>query len=180
MTVDYREAYGLHASNGILFNHESPRRGETFLTRKVTRGVSAIVAGVADKLYLGNLEAQRDWGYAPEYVEAMWRMLQQDEPGDYVVATGEMHTVREFVEVAFDLVGLDWHDYVEIDPKYFRPTEVEELRGDASRAQKTLGWQPTTTFADLVRLMLAADLWEAGMEPLANRVGGARVAAAGR
>jgi GDPmannose 4,6-dehydratase len=165
MTVDYREAYGMHASNGILFNHESPRRGETFLTRKVTRGVSAIVAGKADKLYLGNLDAKRDWGYAPEYVEAMWRMLQQDEPGDYVVATGEMHTVREFVSVAFGLVGLDWERYVEIDPRYFRPTEVDELLGDASRAHRILGWKARTTFDDLVRIMLASDLREAGLDP---------------
>ena len=134
MTVDYRDAYGLHASNGILFNHESPRRGATFLTRKVTRGVAAIVAGSAQTLYLGNLDARRDWGYAPEYVEAMWRMLQQDEPSDYVIATGEMHTVREFVERAFALVGLDWQAHVEIDPRYFRPTEVDELCGDASKA----------------------------------------------
>ena len=171
MTTDYRDAYGIHASNGILFNHESPRRGATFLTRKVTRGVAAIVAGTADKLYLGNLDAQRDWGYAPEYVEAMWRMLQQDEPGDYVVATGEMHSVREFVEVAFDLVGLDWNDCVEIDPRYYRPTEVEELLGDASRAERELGWKSTTTFDDLVRLMLEADLREAGLGDVADRVG---------
>lgn len=170
MTVDYREAYGIHASNGILFNHESPRRGATFLTRKVTRGVAAIVAGTADKLYLGNLDAQRDWGYAPEYVEAMWRMLQQDDPGDYVIATGEMHSVREFVEVAFRLVGLDWKDYVEIDPRYFRPTEVEELRGDASRAERVLGWWSTTTFDGLARLMLESDLREAGLDDAADRV----------
>ena len=165
ITVDYRDAYGIHASNGILFNHESPRRGATFLTRKVTRGVSAIVAGTADKLYLGNLDAKRDWGYAPEYVEAMWRMLQQDEPGDYVIATGAMHTVREFVEVAFDLVGLDWQQYVEIDPRYFRPTEVDELLGDPSKAKRELGWEPATAFDDLVRLMLEADLREAGLDP---------------
>lgn len=177
MTVDYRDAYGLHASNGILFNHESPRRGETFLTRKVTRGVAAIVAGTQEKLFLGNLDAQRDWGFAPEYVDAMWRMLQHDEPGDYVVATGEMHTVREFVDVAFDLVGLDWQDYVEIDPRYFRPTEVEELRGDASKAERELGWKPQTTFAELVRLMLAADLREAGLVPMADRVSDAPVVA---
>jgi len=170
MTVDYREAYGIHASNGILFNHESPRRGATFLTRKVTRGVAAIVAGTAEKLYLGNLDAQRDWGYAPEYVEAMWRMLQQDDPGDYVIATGEMHSVREFVEVAFRLVGLDWKDYVEIDPRYFRPTEVEELRGDASRAERVLGWWSTTTFDGLARLMLESDLREAGLDDAADRV----------
>jgi GDPmannose 4,6-dehydratase len=155
----------MHASNGILFNHESPRRGETFLTRKVTRGVAAIVAGRADKLYLGNLDAKRDWGYAPEYVEAMWRMLQQDEPGDYVIATGEMHAVREFVSVAFGLVGLDWERYVEVDPRYFRPTEVDELCGDASRARRTLGWVATTGFDGLVRIMLEADLRDAGLEP---------------
>jgi GDPmannose 4,6-dehydratase len=173
MTADYRDAYGIHASNGILFNHESPRRGETFLTRKVTRGVAAIVAGTQEKLYLGNLDAQRDWGYAPEYVEAMWRMLQQDEPGDYVIATGEMHSVREFVAAAFSLIGLDWQDHVEIDPRYFRPTEVEELRGDASRAERVLGWRPTTTFDGLVRLMLEADLREAGLAEMADRVAAA-------
>jgi GDPmannose 4,6-dehydratase len=169
MTIDYRDAYGIHASNGIMFNHESPRRGATFLTRKVTRAIAAIVAGKADKLYLGNLDAKRDWGYAPEYVEAMWRMLQQDEPGDYVVATGEMHTVREFVRVAFGHVGLDWERYVEIDPRYFRPTEVHELCGDASKAASDLGWRPHTTFADIVRLMLDADLREAGLEPADHR-----------
>ena len=170
ITVDYRDAYGMHATNGILFNHESPRRGATFLTRKVTRGVAAIVAGSAQTLYLGNLDARRDWGYAPEYVEAMWRMLQQDEPGDYVIATGEMHTVREFVERAFALVGLDWERYVEIDPRYFRPTEVDELCGDASKAERELGWRPTTTFEGLVRLMLSADLWEAGLDPAEHLV----------
>jgi GDPmannose 4,6-dehydratase len=165
MTVDYREAYGMHASNGILFNHESPRRGETFVTRKITRGIAAIVAGDADKLYLGNLDAKRDWGYAPEYVEAMWRMLQQDEPGDYVVATGEMHTVREFVSRAFALVGLEWERHVEIDARYFRPTEVDELRGDPSRARRALGWEARTTFDGLVRIMLEADLRDAGLDP---------------
>ena len=134
------------------------------------------MAGTADKLYLGNLDAQRDWGYAPEYVDAMWRMLQQDEPGDYVVATGEMHTVREFVEVAFDLVGLDWKDYVEIDPRYFRPTEVEELRGDPSKAERELGWKAQTTFAQLVRLMMAADLRDAGLAPMARKVAGSSAA----
>ena len=167
ITVDYRDAYGIHASNGILFNHESPRRGATFVTRKITRGVAAIVAGSRDKLYLGNLDAKRDWGYAAEYVEAMWRMLQQDEPGDYVIATGEMHSVREFVEVAFGLVGLDWSDYVEIDPRYYRPTEVEELLGDASKAERVLGWRPQTTFTELVRIMIEADLWEAEVEGIA-------------
>jgi GDPmannose 4,6-dehydratase len=176
ITVDYRDAYGLHASNGILFNHESPRRGATFVTRKVTRGVAAILAGHADKLYLGNLEARRDWGYAPEYVEAMWRMLQQDEPSDYVIATGEMHTVREFVERAFALVGRDWKTHVEIDPRYLRPTEVDELCGDASKAARELGWRPTTTFEGLVRLMLEADLSEAGLDPAEHLVAAPAVA----
>ena len=173
ITVDYRDAYGIHASNGILFNHESPRRGATFVTRKITRGIAAIVAGTQDKLYLGHLDAQRDWGYAAEFVEAMWLMLQQDEPGDYVIATGEMHSVREFVQIAFGLVGLDWNDYVEIDPRYYRPTEVEELLGDASRAKRALGWVPKTTFDHLVRIMLEADLWEAGIEGIAGREGAA-------
>jgi GDPmannose 4,6-dehydratase len=167
MTVQYRDAYGLFAANGILFNHESPRRGATFVTRKVTRGVAAILAGKADKLYLGNLDARRDWGYAPEYVEAMWLMLQHDRPDDFVIATGEMHSVREFVELAFELVGRDWNDFVEIDPRYLRPTEVDELEGDASKAAEQLGWRPRTTFAELVRLMLAADLREAGVDPAA-------------
>ena len=165
MTIQYREAYGIFASNGILFNHESPRRGPTFVTRKVTRGVAAILAGTLDKLYLGNLDAQRDWGFAPEYVDAMWRMLQHDQPDEFVVATGEMHTVREFVELAFRLVGLDWEEHVAIDPRYFRPTEVEELCGDATKARTVLGWEPTTTFPELVRIMLAADLLEAGLDP---------------
>jgi GDPmannose 4,6-dehydratase len=165
MTIQYRDAYDLFAANGILFNHESPRRGATFVTRKVTRGIAAILAGTQEKLYLGNLDARRDWGYAPEYVEAMWLMLQQPEPDDYVVATGEMHTVREFVELAFSLVGRDWKDHVEIDPRYFRPTEVDELCGDASKARERLGWQPRTTFTELVGLMLAADLAEAGLDP---------------
>jgi GDPmannose 4,6-dehydratase len=170
MTVDYRDAYGMHASNGILFNHESPRRGATFLTRKVTRGVAAILAGTQETLYLGNLGARRDWGYAPEYVEAMWLMLQQDEPGDYVIATGEMHTVREFVELAFGLVGLDPTRHVEIDERYLRPTEVDELCGDAGKAAAVLGWRPRTTFEALVRLMLEADLHEAGLETAAERL----------
>jgi GDPmannose 4,6-dehydratase len=164
MTVQYREAYGLFATNGILFNHESPRRGATFVTRKVTRGVAAILAGAESKLYLGNLDARRDWGYAPEYVEAMWLMLQHDQPDDFVIATGEMHSVREFVELAFSLVGLDWQSYVEIDPRYFRPTEVDELCGDASKARQMLGWSPTTRFADIVRRMLEADLAERGLD----------------
>ncbi len=164
MTVQYREAYGMHASNGILFNHESARRGATFVTRKITRGIAAILAGTESKLYLGNLDARRDWGHAPEYVEAMWLMLQQPEPDDYVVATGEMHSVREFLELAFSLVGRDWQDHVEIDPRYFRPTEVDELRGDATKARLRLGWEPRTTFPALVRLMLASDLAEAGLD----------------
>ncbi len=158
MTVQYREAYDLFACNGILFNHESPRRGETFVTRKITRGIAAILAGKEQKLYLGNLDAKRDWGYAPEYVEAMWLMLQQDRPRDYVIATGEAHSVREFVEEAFRLVGLDWEDHVEIDARYFRPTEVDELLGDPSDAANELGWRSKTTFKELVRIMLRADL----------------------
>jgi GDPmannose 4,6-dehydratase len=165
MTIQYREAYNLFACNGILFNHESPRRGATFVTRKVTRGVAAILAGHEEALYLGNLDAQRDWGYAPEYVEAMWLMLQQPEPDDYVVATGEMHSVRELVETAFGLVGLDWQAHVKIDPRYLRPTEVDELRGDASKAARILGWTPRTRFAELVRIMLAHDLRDAGLDP---------------
>jgi GDPmannose 4,6-dehydratase len=164
MTVEYREAYGLHASNGILFNHESPRRGGTFVTRKVTRGVAAILAGTQEHLFLGNLEAKRDWGYAREYVEAMWLMLQQSAPDDFVVATGEMHSVRELCEVAFSAVGLDWERHVRVDERYFRPTEVEELRGDASKASSVLGWRATTTFRDLVLLMLEYDLADAGVE----------------
>jgi GDPmannose 4,6-dehydratase len=165
MTVDYREAYSLHASNGILFNHESPRRGGTFVTRKVTRGVAAILAGTQEHLFLGNLDAKRDWGFAREYVEAMWLMLQQPEPDDYVIATGETHSVRELCDVAFALVGLDWAQYVRLDERYLRPTEVDQLCGDASKARQRLGWQARTTFPDLVRLMLEYDLAEAGMEP---------------
>jgi GDPmannose 4,6-dehydratase len=164
MTVHYREAYGLFACNGVLFNHESPRRGGTFVTRKITQAIASIVAKKQERLYLGNLEAKRDWGYAREYVEAMWQMLQQDEPDDYVLATGEMHSVREFAEAAFACAGLDWHDYVEVDPRYFRPTEVDELCGDASKARDQLEWRPQTTFNDLVRIMLAHDLHAAGIE----------------
>jgi GDPmannose 4,6-dehydratase len=167
MTVQYREAYGLFATNGILFNHESPRRGETFVTRKVTRGVASILAEAETKLYLGNLDARRDWGYAPEYVEAMWLMLQQDQPDDFVIATGEMHSVRDFVKLAFSLVGLDWEQYVEIDPRYFRPTEVDELCGDASKARQVLGWASKTSFDEIVRSMLQADLAERGLDPSA-------------
>jgi GDPmannose 4,6-dehydratase len=166
MTVQYREAYGLFAVNGILFNHESPRRGGTFVTRKITRGIAAILSGKEQKLFLGNLDARRDWGYAPEYVEAMWRMLQVDEPTDYVIATGEMHSVREFVEAAFSEAGLDWTAHVEVDPRYFRPTEVDELCGDASKASAELDWRPSTGFRDLVRIMVEADLVEAGLDPM--------------
>ena len=157
-TVNYREAHGLFACNGILFNHESPRRGETFVTRKITRAVAHIQAGLQDKLYLGNLDAQRDWGYAKEYVEAMWLMLQQPEPDDYVIATGETHSVREFVEVAFQHAGLDWERHVEIDSRYFRPTEVDVLVGDASKARRKLGWEPRVKFPELARLMVDADI----------------------
>jgi GDPmannose 4,6-dehydratase len=158
ITVNYRESYGLHASNGILFNHESPRRGETFVTRKITRAVAHIKAGLQDKLFLGNLDAKRDWGYAKEYVEAMWLMLQQEKPDDYVIATNETHSVREFLEIAFDHVGLDWNQHVEIDPRYYRPAEVELLIGDYSKAKRQLGWAPKTRFVDLVKLMVDADV----------------------
>lgn len=156
--VNYREAYGMFAVNGILFNHESPRRGETFVTRKITRAVARIKAGLQDRLYLGNLDAVRDWGYAPEYVEAMWRMLQHDEPTDYVVATGVPATVRQFVETAFAHAGLDWNEYVRYDPKYERPTEVDALIGDASKARETLGWRPTVLVDELARIMVDADV----------------------
>lgn len=163
MTVNYRESYGLFGCNGILFNHESPRRGETFVTRKITRAVAHILAGKQDKLYLGNLDARRDWGFAGEYVEAMWTMLQQDQPDDYVIATGETHSVRDFLGEAFGAVGLNWEDHVEIDPKYNRPTEVTCLVGDASKAAATLGWQPRVRFPQLVRIMLDADLAAVGL-----------------
>ncbi|MBA3688262.1 MAG: GDP-mannose 4,6-dehydratase [Chloroflexi bacterium] len=165
MTIQYREANGLFASNGILFNHESPRRGPTFVTRKITRAIAAIVAGRQEKVYLGNLDARRDWGYAPEYVEAMWRMLQHDEPDDFVIATGETHSVREFLDTAFRLVGREADDHVVIDARYLRPTEVDELCGDASKAARLLGWRPTTSFDQLVRIMVEADLQEAGVDP---------------
>jgi GDPmannose 4,6-dehydratase len=158
ITVNYREAYGLHASNGILFNHESPRRGETFVTRKITRAVAHIKAGLQEKLYLGNLDAKRDWGYAKEFVEAMWLMLQQDQPDDYVIATHETHSVREFLEVAFGHAGLDWQKHVDFDAKYSRPTEVDLLIGDYSKARKKLGWEPKTRFAELAKLMVDADV----------------------
>ncbi len=155
---NYRESYDMFVCNGILFNHESPRRGETFVTRKITRAVARIKAGIQKKLYLGNLDAQRDWGYAPDYVEAMWMMMQQETPDDYVIATGETHTVREFLEEAFTLAGLDWEKYVEIDSKYFRPAEVDLLIGDAAKARQQLGWEPKVTFKELVKIMVAADI----------------------
>ena len=189
MTVNYREAYGLFAVNGILFNHESPRRGETFVSRKITRAVGRIRQGLQERLYLGNLEARRDWGYAKDYVEAMWRMLQQDQPRDYVVATGESHTVREFCERAFGRAGwtLVWQGsgasergvdatsgrvLVEVDPSYLRPTEVAHLRGDASRAREELGWKPAVGFGELVALMTDADLDLAAREAAAGRAAG--------
>ena len=168
-TVNYRESYDLFACNGILFNHESPRRGETFVTRKITRAVAYIKAGLQRKLFLGNLDAKRDWGYAPEYVEAMWRMLQQDKPDDYVIATGETHSVSEFCEEAFRHAGLDWREYVEIDKRYFRPAEVDILVGDASKAKKLLGWEPKVRFRELVRLMVDADVAMLG-DKLAGKV----------
>jgi GDPmannose 4,6-dehydratase len=158
ITVNYRESYGLHATSGILFNHESPRRGETFVTRKITRAVARIKAGLQEKLFLGNLEAKRDWGYAPEYVEAMWRMLQQDKPEDYVVATGETHTVQEFLDVAFARAGLDPKKHVAFDERYLRPAEVDLLIGDASKAKKKLGWEPRVKFKDLAEIMVDADI----------------------
>jgi len=167
VTVNYREAYNLFACNGILFNHESPRRGETFVTRKITRAVAAIKLGIQNKLYLGNLEAKRDWGYAKDYVEAMWLMLQQDQPSDYVIATGETHTVREFAEVAFSHVGLDYQQYVEVDPKYFRPAEVDLLIGDPSKAKKVLNWEPKVRFKELAQMMVDAD-----MEDLKSKISG--------
>lgn len=168
LTVNYRESYGLHASSGILFNHESPRRGETFVTRKITRAATRIKLGLQDALYLGNLDAKRDWGYAKEYVEMMWLMLQQDQPDDYVVATGETHSVREFVEEAFACLDLDWKEYVKYDARYERPAEVELLIGDSSKAKKQLGWEPKVTFKELTKIMVDADMKlaeeEAGMK----------------
>lgn len=158
ITVNYRESYGMHACCGILFNHESPRRGETFVTRKITMGVARVKLGLQEKLYLGNLDARRDWGFAGDYVRAMWSMLQQDTADDYVIGTGESHSVREFVEAAFSHVGLDWKEHVSIDPRYFRPAEVDDLRADASKARTILGWEPTVGFVDLVRMMVDADV----------------------
>lgn len=165
ITMNYRESYGMHASNGILFNHESPRRGIEFVTRKITDGVARIAAGKATELALGNLDAQRDWGFAGDYVEAMWLMLQRDEPDDYVVATGETHSVREFIEVAFGRAGLDWEKHVVQDPRFMRPAEVELLLGDPSHARETLGWEPRVSFAELVEMMVDADLARYGVSP---------------
>ncbi len=158
ITVNYRESYGIFACSGILFNHESPLRGKEFVTRKVSDGVARIKLGLADKLVLGNLDALRDWGYAGDYVRAMWMMLQQEQPDDYVVATGEKHSVRELLDLAFGHVGLDWHDYVVSDPKLFRPAEINTLRGDASKARRVLGWEPTVSFPELIRMMVELDL----------------------
>jgi GDPmannose 4,6-dehydratase len=168
MAVNYREGYGMHVSNGILFNHESPRRGENFVTRKITMAVAAIKKGRASELRLGNLDAKRDWGYAGDYVEAMWRMLQQERPDDYVVATGETYSVRDFLEEAFSYVDMDWQQYVKVDPKYFRPAEVDILLGDPRKARTALGWTPKVSFKELVRLMVDADM-EAGGAPVRPR-----------
>lgn len=167
-TVNYRESYNMFACNGILFNHESPRRGETFVTRKITRAVAQIVAGRQKKLYMGNLDAKRDWGYAKDYVRAMWLMLQQDQPDDYVVATGETHSVHEFLDIAFGRVNLDWNQYVEFDERYLRPAEVDLLIGDPAKAKKQLGWQPSVTFEELVHLMVDADLQALGISTAGN------------
>ena len=167
ITVNYREAHGIFACSGILFNHESPRRGENFVSRKVTRGVAQVLAGQISKLRLGNLDARRDWGHARDYVEAMWLMLQQEEPDDYVIATGQSRTVRELVETAFGMVGLDWREHVEVDPAYVRPAEVDVLEGDAAKARDRLGWTPRTSFAEMIREMLEADLRSHGLDPAA-------------
>jgi len=166
MVKNYREGYNIFASNGILFNHESPRRGETFVTRKITRAITAILAKKKDHLYLGNLDSKRDWGYAPEYVEAMWNILQQDNPDDFVLGTGESHSVKEFVKEAFSYVGLNWNKYVEIDQRYFRPTEVENLIANTSKAKRKLNWRPKISFKDLVQIMIDADMRKAGLEPI--------------
>jgi GDPmannose 4,6-dehydratase len=164
ITQLYREAYGIFACNGILFNHESPRRGETFVTRKITRGIARIKAGLDNKIYLGNLDAKRDWGYSPDYVEAMHLMLSQEKPDDYIISTGETHTVREFLEESFEYAGLgDWHQYVETDPRYLRPAEVDVLMGDATKAKEKLGWQPKIKFKELVKIMVDADMKKLGL-----------------
>jgi GDPmannose 4,6-dehydratase len=165
---NYREGYNLFVCNGILFNHESPRRGETFVTHKITRAVANIVAGKQNKLYLGNLNAKRDWGYSPEYVEVMWKILQQDKPDDYVIGTGNSHSVKEFVETAFNYVGLSWKKYVAIDPRYFRPTEVENLIADTKKARKCLNWNPKVTFEDLAKIMVDADMRNIGLAPIGD------------
>lgn len=177
-TVNYRESYNMFACNGILFNHESPRRGETFVTRKITRAVARIVAGRQQALYLGNLDSKRDWGYAKDYVKAMWLMLQQDTPGDYVVATGETHTIKEFLNIAFNYVNLDWQDYVKFDPRYLRPAEVDILIGDPTHTRETLGWEPSIDFPGLVKLMVDADLEAIGLDPVAKQTDSATVRAA--
>ncbi|HVJ53380.1 MAG TPA: GDP-mannose 4,6-dehydratase [Aliidongia sp.] len=169
--INYREAYGMFVTNGILFNHESPRRGETFVTRKITRAIGRIREGLQDKLYLGNLDAKRDWGFAGDYVEAMWLMLQHDRPDDFVVATGEAYSVREFVEKAFAAAGLDWQEHVEIDPRYFRPTEVDFLQGDSSKARAALNWAPRVSFDQLVRMMVESDLDLAKQEAVLRSAG---------
>ncbi len=166
MVVNYRQGYDIFASNGILFNHESPRRGETFVSRKITRAVAAILTRKQDYLYLGNLEARRDWGYAPEYVESMYKMLQNYTPEDFVIGTGETHSVKEFVQEAFSYVGLDWEEYVKIDPRYFRPTEVEELIADFTKSKENLGWQPKIKFKELIRIMVDADMRKVGLKPI--------------
>ncbi len=165
-TVNYREAYEFFACNGILFNHESPRRGETFVTRKITRAATRIKLGLQNKLYLGNLDARRDWGYAGDYVEAMWLILQQEKSDDYVIATGESHSVREFLDEVFGYIGLDWHEYVEVDPKYFRPSEVDFLQGDPAKAERVLGWKPKVTFRKLAKLITDADMKLAEQEKM--------------
>ncbi|GAB4347540.1 MAG: GDP-mannose 4,6-dehydratase [Cyanophyceae cyanobacterium] len=167
-TVNHRESYGLFACNGILFNHESPRRGETFVTRKITRALARIVAGKQKKIFMGNLDSKRDWGYAKDYVRAMWLMLQQEEPDDYVVATNQTYSVREFLDIAFQYVGLNWEEYVEFDPRYLRPAEVDLLIGDSTKAREKLGWEPSVTFEELVKLMVDADLRVLGIEPPAG------------
>lgn len=168
LTINYRDAYSLFASNGILFNHESPRRGETFVTRKISRAVASILAGKQKTLYLGNLEARRDWGYAPEYVEAMWKITQADKPGDFVIGTGEAHSVREFVEEAFSYAGLLYDKHVETDPRYFRPTETDNLRADYQTAKLVLGWEPKVRFKDLVRIMVDSDMHSMGLKPIGD------------
>jgi GDPmannose 4,6-dehydratase len=177
--INHRESYGLFACNGILFNHESPRRGETFVTRKITRAATRIKLGLQDKLFLGNLDAKRDWGFAGDYVEAMWRMLQQDQPDDYVVATGESITIRDFLDLSFERLELDWHKHVEIDPRYFRPAEVDHLEGDASRVRNLLGWEPKTDIRTLAAMMIDSDLKLAQKEQVLREAGHAEAPRAG-